>query len=187
MQLSQQNSRLNSVEHCSNLPISSEKNSAERWFMGCKPRKKPFLMELQRKKHLAWAKIHQQWTVEQWSKVIFSDESNFFTTYNRCGRIQVRRRIGQGYKPECILPTVKHPTSAMIWGCFFYEEVWLFSHLWSDNERGKVYSCVGDQAFTNFLINVWCKWWLDIAARQRAMPCCSESQRIGMASPVTTY
>ena len=83
---------------------------------GCKPQKKPFLTETHRIKRLAWAKEHQHWTVEQWANVIFSDESNF--TQNHCGQSHVRQRTGEEFKPECILPTVKHPTSVMIWGCF---------------------------------------------------------------------
>ena len=44
---------------------------------GCKARKKPFISEVNRKKRLHWAKNHKNWTCEQWSKVIWSDESNY--------------------------------------------------------------------------------------------------------------
>lgn len=42
-----------------------------------RPRKKPLITEKQRLKRLAWAKEHKSWSVEQWSRVIFSDESTF--------------------------------------------------------------------------------------------------------------
>ena len=43
----------------------------------CKARKKPYLSEVNKKKRLLWAKEHQDWTDEDWAKVVWSDESNF--------------------------------------------------------------------------------------------------------------
>ena len=43
----------------------------------CKARSKPFINEKQRRARLRFAKNHKDWTVEDWSKAIFSDESNF--------------------------------------------------------------------------------------------------------------
>ncbi len=39
---------------------------------------KPLLNQRQRQKHLTWAVEKNNWTVAQWSKVLFSDESQFF-------------------------------------------------------------------------------------------------------------
>lgn len=44
---------------------------------GCKARKKPWLSEVNIKKRLSWAKKHENWTDDDWSKVVWSDESNF--------------------------------------------------------------------------------------------------------------
>ena len=41
----------------------------------CKAKTKPFLTKLHRKKRLEWFKEHRHWTVDDWKKVIFSDES----------------------------------------------------------------------------------------------------------------
>ncbi len=38
---------------------------------------KPLLNQRQRQKHLTWAVEKNNWTVAQWSKVLFSDESKF--------------------------------------------------------------------------------------------------------------
>ncbi len=38
---------------------------------------KPLLNQRQRQKHLTWAVEKKNWTVAQWSKVLFSDESKF--------------------------------------------------------------------------------------------------------------
>ena len=48
--------------------------------------------------------------------MIFSDESTF-TIQNHAGNHFVRRRPYEVFSPQCILPTIKHPTSVMIWGC----------------------------------------------------------------------
>lgn len=82
----------------------------------CKARKKPLLTEIQRKRRLEWARQHRSWTVEQWQRVLFSDESTF-TINCHTGNSYVRRRPGEEYKPCCLKPTLKHPTSVMIWGC----------------------------------------------------------------------
>jgi hypothetical protein len=39
--------------------------------------KKPFLNENQRQKWLEWCLERQNWTVQQWRNVIWSDESKF--------------------------------------------------------------------------------------------------------------
>ena len=83
---------------------------------GCKAKKKPKVSEKQRKARIAWAKEHLNWTSEDWDKVIFSDESTF-TIQNHAGNNFVRKRPHEAFSPQCILPTIKHPTSVMIWGC----------------------------------------------------------------------
>ena len=74
--------------------------------------------------YLAWlrfAKDHKDWTKEDWrssSKVIFSDESNFQLCPTH-GRLMVRRRPGEAYRPQCLAPIMKFGGgSVMIWGCF---------------------------------------------------------------------
>ena len=41
------------------------------------PLVKPLLNKKQRQKRLTWAKEENNWSVAQWSKVLFSDEANF--------------------------------------------------------------------------------------------------------------
>ncbi len=46
---------------------------------------KPLLKQKQRQKHLTWAKEKNNWTVVQWSKVLFSDESKFCISFGNQG------------------------------------------------------------------------------------------------------
>lgn len=41
-----------------------------------RPRRKPLLTEKHRKQRFVWAKNHKNWTIDDWAKVIWSDESN---------------------------------------------------------------------------------------------------------------
>jgi transposase len=43
---------------------------------GCKARKKPLLAAANVKKRLKWAKKYENWTIDDWSKIIWSDETN---------------------------------------------------------------------------------------------------------------
>ena len=79
-------------------------------------RKKPYLNIAQRKKRLTWAKAHQNWTRDQWRRVIFSDESKI-SLFGSDGIRYIRRRVGEENLPCCTLPTMKHPVSVMVWGC----------------------------------------------------------------------
>ena len=44
---------------------------------GCKARKKPYLSQANMKKRLEFAKKHENWTPDDWGKIVWSDESNF--------------------------------------------------------------------------------------------------------------
>ena len=39
--------------------------------------KKPRVKETNKKKRLAWAKKHEQWTLDRWKSVLWSDETKF--------------------------------------------------------------------------------------------------------------
>ncbi len=84
------------------------------------PSVKPLLNAKQKAKRLRWAKAHADWTVEQWSKVIFSDESRFAMEFGDKGP-RVWRRPHERYSPGCLRRSVKHPTSVLVWGCVSME------------------------------------------------------------------
>jgi len=80
--------------------------------------RKPLLRPTNKKKRLVWGKEHINWTPEQWSKVLWTDESKF-ELFGSKRRVYVRRRAGERMKDECVQPSVKHGGgSCMVWGCF---------------------------------------------------------------------
>ncbi len=68
-----------------------------------------------RQRRLTWAKEKKNWTVAQWSKVLFSDESKFFISFGNHGP-RVWRKGGEAHSPSCLKFSVKFPQSVMIWG-----------------------------------------------------------------------
>ncbi len=74
---------------------------------------KPLLKQKHRQKHLTWAKEKKNWTVAQWSKVLFSDESKFCISFGNQvpesgGRVE-RHRIHVAWGPVWSFQSV------MIW------------------------------------------------------------------------
>ncbi len=76
---------------------------------------KPLLKHEHRQKHLTWAKEKNNWTVAQWSKVLFSDESKCCISFGNQGP-RVWRKRGEAQNPCCLNVSVKFPQSVMIWG-----------------------------------------------------------------------
>ncbi len=75
---------------------------------------KPLLNQRQRQKHLTWAVEKRNWTVAQWSKVLFSDESKFCISFGNQG-LRVWRKSGEAQNPCCLKSSVKFPQSVMLW------------------------------------------------------------------------
>ncbi len=75
---------------------------------------KPLLNQRQHQKHLPWAVEKKNWTVAQWSKVFFSDESKFCISFGNQGP-RVWRKSGEAQNPSCLKSSVKFPQSVMIW------------------------------------------------------------------------
>ncbi len=68
-----------------------------------------------RQRRLTWAKEKKNWTVAQWSKVLFSDESKFCISFGNQGP-RVWRKGGEAHSPSFLKSSVKFPQSVMIWG-----------------------------------------------------------------------
>ncbi len=75
---------------------------------------KPLLNQRPRQKRLTWAVEKNNWTVAQWSKVLFSDESKSCISFGNHGP-RVWRKSGEAQNPCCLKSSVKFPQSVMIW------------------------------------------------------------------------
>ena len=106
------------MESCSAhvSPSTVRRRCLEFGLKGCRARRKPLVTADQRKRRVAWARAHKDWTIQQWEKVLFSDESTFCILGDH-SKTFVRRFQGEAFKPMCLELTVKHPTKIMVWGC----------------------------------------------------------------------
>ncbi|CAJ0745732.1 2852_t:CDS:2 [Entrophospora sp. SA101] len=81
-------------------------------------RKKPYLSSKHQKRQLEFAKEHEHWTIKDWSKIIWSDESKF-KVFGSDGKQYYWKHPEEPLNHFHIKPTVKFGGgSVMIWGCF---------------------------------------------------------------------
>uniref|UniRef100_A0A8C1XSL4 Transposase Tc1-like domain-containing protein n=1 Tax=Cyprinus carpio TaxID=7962 RepID=A0A8C1XSL4_CYPCA len=76
---------------------------------------KPLLNHRQHQRRRTWAKEKKNWTVAQWSKVLFSDDSKFCISFGNQGP-RVWRKGGDAHSPSCLKSSVKFPQTVVIWG-----------------------------------------------------------------------
>ncbi len=100
--------------HRSGLKLESVHQESPRSDVFRKRATKPLLNQRQRQKHLTWAVEKNNWTVAQWSKFLFSDESKFCISFGNQGS-RVWRKSGEAQNPCCLKSSVKFPQSVMIW------------------------------------------------------------------------
>ncbi len=94
----------------SELKLESVHQESPRSDIFRKKATKPLLKQKHRQKHLTWAKEKKNWTVAQWSKVLFSDESKFCNSFGNQGLEEEWR----GTESK-LLEVVKFLKSGMIW------------------------------------------------------------------------
>ena len=78
----------------------------------------PLLSAKNRKLRLQFAQAHQNWTIEDWKKVAWSDESRFLLRHSD-GRVRIWRKQLESMDPSCLVSTVQAGGGgAMVWGIF---------------------------------------------------------------------
>jgi hypothetical protein len=79
-----------------------------------RPARKPLLSAKNIRDRRCFCEAHKLWTIAEWGRVMFSDESLIRQFYSNIPII--RRPPGQRYNIRFTIPTVKHSPSVMIWG-----------------------------------------------------------------------
>lgn len=88
---------------------------AEAYLKPYRPANGPKLESEHREARQRYAREHLNWTLDDWSKVMFSDESKFML-YKHDGRLRVYRRPGERYKQACIEEKVAYGGgSILVW------------------------------------------------------------------------
>jgi transposase len=82
--------------------------------------KRPLLTQKHAKERLVWAKAHRHWTVDDWKRIIWSDESAIQKDSNATGVWVFRRKNKrEKYAPGNVRTKTKYGNLVqMIWACF---------------------------------------------------------------------
>ncbi len=89
---------------------------------------KPLLNQRQRQKHLTWAVEKKNWTVAQWSKVLFSDESKFCISFGNQGpRVWRKSTESMLLEVQCEVSTVSDDLGCNVI-CWFWSTVFSEVH-----------------------------------------------------------
>lgn len=86
---------------------------------------RPLLTRKHARARLKWAREYRHWSVEQWRKVIWSDETIVRNQSDPRGlRVFRRQDKREKYDPKNIQPKSKYGgASQMIWGCFVDDKI----------------------------------------------------------------
>uniref|UniRef100_A0AAY5LA27 Transposase Tc1-like domain-containing protein n=1 Tax=Esox lucius TaxID=8010 RepID=A0AAY5LA27_ESOLU len=82
-----------------------------------RPHRVPLISTTNREKRLQFAQAHQNWTVEDWENVAWSDESRFLLRHSD-GRVRIWRKKNENMDPSCLVTTVQAGAGVMVWGMF---------------------------------------------------------------------
>lgn len=81
------------------------------------PRFSPLISESNKEKRYLWAQTYENWTVNNFKQVVWSDESTY-TQFRTSGFGRVWREPSEEFHEDCIAATVQKSFGRMFWGCF---------------------------------------------------------------------
>ena len=94
-------------------------------------RHKPPISERNRIARLQWATEHVEWTLDQWKKILWSDET--WVNGDRHTKTYISRRKGEEWDSTCVVEKIQRRQGWMFWACFcgetkgpalFWEKEW---------------------------------------------------------------
>ncbi len=83
-----------------------------------RPHRVPLLSAKNRKRRLQFTQAHQNWTIEDWKNVAWSDESRFLLRHSD-GRVRIWSKEHESMDPSCLVSMVQAAGGGvMVWGIF---------------------------------------------------------------------
>ncbi|GFW88870.1 HTH_Tnp_Tc3_2 domain-containing protein [Trichonephila clavipes] len=93
---------------------------------GDRPTRVLLLNARHRAARLAWSREYRDWSVVDWKRVAWSDESRF-RLLNADGRLRIWRQAHEAMDAVCQIGTVQgYGGLIMVWGCFFVALLGIF-------------------------------------------------------------
>ncbi len=99
--------------------LSSERQLCEQMdYSNRRPHRVPLLSAKNRKRRIQFAQAHQNWTIEDWKNVVWSDESRFLLWLSD-GRVRIWCKEHEIKDPSCLFSMVQAAGGGvMVWGIF---------------------------------------------------------------------
>lgn len=111
--------RVLAAEH--GISVSSVINALHKYHMNCVKRTmKTGLMPAMKEARLKFCRQYQHWTIEDWKRVIWSDETSVVLGQRR-GRVRVWRTPWEQFEDTVIRRRYKGYSEFMFWACFTYD------------------------------------------------------------------
>lgn len=141
-----------------------------------RPHVVPRMTDAHRRARLAWAREHLRWNINQWSQILFTDESRFSVDHPD-NRVRVWRTRGQRYDPQFAVSRDRWGRgSVMVWGGI------------SANQRTELHVVQGNMNAINYRDNVLEPIVVPMAARMGAgFTLMDDNARPHRARIVTTF
>ncbi len=78
-----------------------------------RPHRVPFLSAKNRTRRLHFTQAHQNWTIEDWKNVAWSDESRFLLRHS-VGRVRIWRKEHESMDPSCLVSNLQQQRDAIM-------------------------------------------------------------------------
>ncbi|EIE82427.1 hypothetical protein RO3G_07132 [Rhizopus delemar RA 99-880] len=125
---------------CSVSKWQAKRLMNELGFKATLKKSKPFLSDQHQKNSLKWCKKHQNWTVDDWKKVIFSDETKI-NIFGPDSNPYTWKEDGAVSRPHHVKQTVKYGGgSLMMWGCMTAKGVGYACQIFDGNMNSQTYT-----------------------------------------------
>ena len=105
-------------------PVTPQTVLKKSGFYSATKKKVPMLKKTHRQKRLEFAHYHENWTVEVFKRVLWSDEMKI-NWIGSDGKVYVWKERGEPISDRTTTPTVKHGggNNLMVWGCMGWNGV----------------------------------------------------------------
>ena len=120
-------------------------------FQSATKKKVPMLKKTHRQKWLEFTQRHENWSLEDWKRVLWSDK----TKINRIGsdgKVYVWKQRGESISDRTTLPTVKHGggNNLMVWGCMGWNGVGMLIEVEGKMNADQYCQILGDGVVESF-------------------------------------
>jgi hypothetical protein len=138
-------------------------------FQSVKETVKPGFIEAMKEARLVFCKAYKHWTLEDWKKIIWTDETSVILGHC-CGKYRVWRQRYERHMKTVICSQFKRASEFMFWGAFSWDYKSPF-HIWTKEtaKQKKAAQKEIDDYNGKHEMNAQIEWELETAMRRLNM------------------